>query len=68
MKKIGDKLKKTIALIIILIVGIMMIGGCDSAPDQQTDGQGDGVADQPDDQDVSGDGEIPSPPALPEEN
>ncbi len=59
-------MKKLITIIFILIVGLMVFGGCTTSqpPDNQPD---DPINPEPQENNQAGGDEIPTPPALPEE-
>jgi len=63
-------MKKIIAITFVLLIGLMVLGGCTSTtvePSNQQNNQKNTNADSQQNQQQAGSDKIPTPPALPEE-
>ena len=59
-------MKKIIAIILILLIGVFMLGGCGSTDVEQDSQQRENTKPEPGENQQQGGGDIPQPPALPE--
>lgn len=60
-------MKKTIVIMVVLLVGLLFLGGCTSTADTPQDQQQTQTPEPGQNQQQAGTDDIPTPPALPEE-